>query len=113
MNLDSIRALGSKLRRSNEESLILDEWSIFHTYTSFLDVNDLDLYEVAAALVGNDFAPCILHRDGTTWFKSNGRVLFGETIYGIESGRTKVNLIGQDSDNILDQLNDYAQESWY
>lgn len=113
MNLDSIRALGSKLRRSNGESLILDEWSIFHTYTSFLDVDDLDLYEVAAALVDNDFAPCILHRDGTTWFKSNGRVLSGETIYGIESGRTKINLVGKDFDNILNQLNDYAQESWY
>ena len=113
MNLDSIRALGNKLRKGNEESLILDEWSIFHTYTSFLDVDDLDLYEVAEALVDNDFAPCILHRDGTTWFKSNGRVLSGETIYGIESGRTKINLVGQDSDNILNQLNDYAQESWY
>ncbi|WP_201595822.1 hypothetical protein [Psychrobacter vallis] len=113
MNLDSIRALGSKLRRSNEESLILDEWSIFHTYTSFLDVDDLNLYEVAAALVDNDFAPCILHRDGTTWFKSDGRVLSGETIYGIESGRTRVNLVGKNSDNILNQLNDYAQESWY
>lgn len=113
MNLDSIRALGDKLYRGNEESLILDEWSIFHTYTSFLDVEDLDLHEAATLLVDNDFAPCILHRDGTTWFKSDEEVLSGITTHKLESNEIVIRLVGQDSKDIFSQLNSYAQESWH
>ena len=113
MNTNFVKSVGRKLFKGNEDNLTLDEWNIFHTYTSFLDVKNLNLEELAKSLVENDFAPCVLHKNGTTWFKSDDEVISGTTVLGSDPSQVEINLIGKDSENDFGKLSSYAKESWY
>jgi hypothetical protein len=66
--------------------LQIEEWEIWHTYTSFLETTSVDLQESARRLVASGIAECAMVCDGRTYWRANGTVASGST--EIEIGST-------------------------
>src|SRR3989449_6686258 len=50
----------------------IEEWEIWHTYTTYLESTNIDLLESARRLVASGVAECAMLRDGRTYWRSNG-----------------------------------------
>src|ERR1035438_2049453 len=61
-------------------ALDIEEWEIWHTYTTFLESTAIDLQESARRLVVSGLAECAMLRDGRTYWRSNGTVESGSTV---------------------------------
>jgi hypothetical protein len=59
--------------------MILTEWEIWYTYSTYLTGGVEDLTSAAKALVESGLAYCAMHRDGETYWKSNAGVRCGLT----------------------------------
>lgn len=93
--------------------MIIRDWDIWHTYSSFLETGHINLVAAGSALVGSGFAPCVLHRDGQTWWQAEERTRTGLTHVELNPRRigAKITLEvegGGDSD-----LEGYTAEAWY
>lgn len=66
-------------------ALEIEEWEIWHTYTTFLEATEIDLVESARRLVASGIAECAMLRDGSTYWRSNGAVEHGSTFIDVDS----------------------------
>ncbi len=89
------------------------DWDIWHVYSSFLDVNKINLEAAGEALVHSGLAACVLHRDGRTWWNKNDETSSGYTdfICNIQKTNTRITVKNDKGDSA--DLSDYAQEAWY
>jgi hypothetical protein len=71
-------------------ALEIEEWEIWHTYTTFLESTGIDLLEAARRLVGSGVAECAMLRDGRTYWRSHDTVGAGVTVVEVDaiSGRS-------------------------
>ena len=60
--------------------MLIRDWDIWYTYSSFLEVSHIDLTAAASALVRSGLSPCVVHRDGQTWWKVENQVRTGQTL---------------------------------
>jgi len=65
--------------------LEIEEWEIWHTYTTFLESTAIDLQESARRLVASGLAECAMLRDGRTYWRSNSTVGSGSTVIEVDS----------------------------
>lgn len=90
----------------------LYEWEIWHTYTSYIEVNQIDLEYAARRAVESGIAYLSLHRDGMTVWKGEEGIGCGESeirlapdshraVFGIES-----------TEKNSSQPNGFAAEAW-
>ena len=63
----------------------LNEWEIWHTYTTYLDCAPLDLTAGAKSLVDLGVAECVMLSDGATVWKSANGTCFGTTIIDLNA----------------------------
>jgi hypothetical protein len=66
-------------------ALEIEEWEIWHTYTSFLETAGIDLPETARRLVASGVAECAMLRDGRVFWRSSGTVGSGSTVIDVNS----------------------------
>jgi acetyl esterase/lipase len=59
--------------------LEIEEWEIWHTYTTYFEATEIDLSETARRLVAADVAECAMSRDGRTYWRSDAAVSSGST----------------------------------
>lgn len=65
-------------------ALDIEEWEIWHTYTTFLESTEIDLQESARRLVASGLAECAMLRDGQTYWRSNNTVESGSTVVEVD-----------------------------
>ena len=66
-------------RRSRDSTLILREWEVWHTYSTFFTGPVFDLTRGARKLVATGSVLCAVHRDGTAdWAAPDGTLQTGE-----------------------------------
>jgi len=59
----------------------LREWEIWHSYSTYLNEQKINLEHAAKELVDSGLALCSMHRDGRTYWQSGK---------GTQSGQTKI-----------------------
>lgn len=65
-------------------TLELEEWEIWHTYTTYLDSPRLNLEVGALVLVNSGVADCVMSSDGHTWWHGDDGVAQGITKFKID-----------------------------
>ena len=92
-------------------SIEIEEWEIWHTYTTYLDATNLDLSQTAGRLVASGVAECAMLSDGRTFWNSNGTVASGSTQISIDapSGRSTFQLRLDDG---CQRPEGFALEAW-
>lgn len=93
--------------------LIINEWEIWHTYTTHILVSCVDLDDLARRLVESDIALCSMLRDGRTYWRSESTVGSGMTSVCLEPHASYAECeieidVGCDA-----KLKGFAAEAWY
>lgn len=63
--------------------MILRDWEVWHTYSTYLTGSSIDLHNAARAVVASQLAACALHSDGSA---------FWNTPEGVGSGKAHVTM---------------------
>ena len=69
-------------------ALEIEEWEIWHTYTTYLESTHIDLQESARRLITSGVAECAMLRDGRTYWRSDNGAQSGSTSIEIDSDGT-------------------------
>src|SRR6266849_7605661 len=90
----------------------IEEWEIWHTYTTYLESTNIDLLESARRLVASGVAECAMLRDGRTYWRSNGMVGSGATVIEVDSisGRSTFRL--EFDEGCKAKPDGFALEAW-
>ncbi|UUA74211.1 hypothetical protein [Cellvibrio sp. QJXJ] len=91
----------------------IKDWDIWHVYSSFLDVTNLSLHNIAYKAVKSKLAVCALHRDGETWWQTNQGVKVGFTKIEMNSQSTGACIKKEMQLNEGEELDAYTLEAWY
>ena len=65
-------------------ALEIEEWEIWHTYTTYLESTDLDLEDSARRLVACGIADCAMLQDGRTYWRSTDKIGAGSTVINMD-----------------------------
>jgi hypothetical protein len=65
--------------------LEIEEWEIWHTYSTFLEQAEIDLAETACRLVSSGIAECAMLSDGRTYWRSQDVIGSGLTVIEVDS----------------------------
>jgi len=92
----------------------LYEWEIWHTYTSYIEVNEVDLVYLAQHFVESGMAYLALHRDGMTVWRVKEGIGKGHTIINMapdgHNEKFKFTLLPEVD---VPELSDFAEEAWW
>ena len=91
--------------------MVLNEWQLWHTYSTFFTVEVQDLEAAGRALVESGIAVCALHRDGKTFWESNNLICEGRTSIRMSSNSDKASISLAPNDAKM-SLNAFAKASW-
>jgi hypothetical protein len=93
-------------------ALEIEEWEIWHTYTTYLESTNIDLLESARRLVASGVAECAMLRDGRSYWRSNGMVGSGSTVIEVDSisGRSTFRL--EFDEGCKAKPDGFALEAW-
>jgi hypothetical protein len=91
----------------------LHEWEIWHTYSSTLKAQEIDLESLAEMLVHQGVAHAVLHRDGLTFWRAGDGIGRGTTYVNIDSAGVMAEIKIQPQDDQQPELCGFAQEAWY
>lgn len=89
------------------------EWEIWHTYTSYLVVEKIDLEYAAQRLVESGIAYLSFERDGRTVWRGPEGVGKGLSTIRLNSSGDKADLELTPDDNYDPNIEGFALESWY
>jgi hypothetical protein len=91
----------------------LYEWEIWHTYTSYLKIDQVDLVYTANCLVESGVAYLALHRDGYTVWRGKEGVGKGESVISLspDGHRDSFRLKYYQED--APELGEFAAEAWW
>jgi len=91
----------------------LKEWEIWHTYTSYVLNNYIDLETLAYNLVKHQIGYVALHSNGLTYWRNGDKVGKGyskiEIAEEYDRGKVKIEPI----DDSQSELKDFSLEAWY
>jgi hypothetical protein len=93
-------------------ALEIEEWEIWHTYTTYLDSTAIDLQETARRLVSSGIAECAMLRDGQTYWRSHGAVGSGSTVVEVDSISGKSTFELKLDKGCKDRPDAFALEAW-
>jgi len=86
----------------------IDEWEIWHTYSTYLDSGPFDLRRGAQSLLDSGVALCAVENNGRTYWKTSHGVASGTT--NIDSQGTSFTLVRDDAGEALPD--GFALETW-
>ena len=92
--------------------LEIQEWEIWHAYTTYLEPAVIDLDGSARRLVASGLAECAMLNDGRTYWRSNSAVCSGSTVIEVDSlgGRSTFRL--DLDDGCKARPHGFALEAW-
>jgi hypothetical protein len=93
-------------------ALEIEEWEIWHTYSTFLESTGIDLPEGARRLVASGIAECAMLRDGRTFWRSNDAIGSGSTAVGVDSASGLPVFHLELDENCKAQPEGFALEAW-
>jgi hypothetical protein len=93
--------------------MLIRDWDIWHTYSSFLNVGHIDLMQLGEALVESGVVPCVLHRDGRTWWRTGQGTRRGSTHVELNPRRIGAKITLEVDGGGETGLEGYAAEAWY
>lgn len=84
--------------KKKTSEMLLKDWDIWHSYSSFLDFSDFNLFEAAESLVRAGVAECAMHSNGQTWWRASTGVRSETTTIELNYGRSGAQIkIGNES----------------
>jgi hypothetical protein len=90
----------------------IDEWEIWHTYTSFLEATTVDLKKSARRLVSLEIAECAMVSDGKTYWRASDQVGTGSTIIEVAAPGSESKFKLQLDDGCHQKPQGFALEAW-
>ena len=94
-----------------DEDINIQEWEIWHTYTSYIQAKNLDLKYVAKYLVKSGIASLAFHKDGSTYWMEKEGLCEGITHIFYQSDKDfNIYELKSESENDVD-LGEYAREA--
>lgn len=72
--------------------MILYEWEVWNTYSSFLTGEQVDLFGTAEALVEQNLAECAMHSGGRTYLRTHEGIRRGQTTFRPNTSRTRASV---------------------
>jgi hypothetical protein len=92
--------------------LEIEEWEIWHTYSTYLESTTIDLLDTGRRLVASGIAECAMLRDGRTFWRSNGMVSTGSTAVQENSSRTPFTFRLDRDEGCAEGPSGFALEAW-
>lgn len=89
------------------------EWEIWYTYSTYLIGEIEDLSSVAKEMVESGLAPCVMHRDGETFWRSNDEVRTGITTVKVDPRGSPAKVSLKPHGNPKSNLTGFAYEAWF
>ena len=86
----------------------IEEWEIWHTYSTYLDSGPFDLPKAAQSLLQSGVALCAMESSGRTYWRTAQGVACGNT--EIDSQRTSFTLVRDKESQTLPD--GFALEAW-
>lgn len=90
----------------------LQEWEIWHTYTSFLNTSFIDLESAARHLVESGMASLAFHRDGLTIWQDDEGVGEGLSTINLAPDGNGATLHLDPTDELQPDLKEFPLEAW-
>lgn len=91
----------------------LIEWEIWHSYSTYLSEQKINLEHAAKILVDSGMAFCSMHRDGRTYWQSGKGTQSGQTKIILDSKQMKAKIMLEADSGQQDEFDSFAQEAWY
>jgi hypothetical protein len=90
----------------------VQEWEVWHTYTTYLDCPGLNLLTGASKLVESEVAECVVSSTGKTFWRSGEQVAQGITHVSVDSqtGAGSFTLVADDKS--MGTPKGFALEAW-
>lgn len=92
--------------------LELEEWEVWHTYTTYLDSSELNLELGALTLVDSGVADCVMSSDGHTWWRGDNGVAQGTTTFTIDPDTGSGSFTLSKEEHSAGLPKGFAQEAW-
>jgi hypothetical protein len=93
-------------------ALDINEWEIWHTYSTFLHATTIDLRETARRLVASGLAECAMLRDGETFWRTKDSVGSGTTIIDIDPVSDRSTFTLSLDEGCRERPEGFALEGW-
>jgi hypothetical protein len=93
-------------------ALEIEEWEIWHTYSTYLESTKIDLLDTARRLVASGIAECAMLRDGHTFWRSNSTVASGSTVVEGDSFSTQSTFQLRLDEGCKELPDGFALEAW-
>ena len=91
----------------------LIEWEIWHSYSTYLSEQKINLEHAANILVDSRMALCSMHRDGRTFWQSGKGTQSGQTKIILDSKQMNANIMLETDSGQQGEFASFAQEAWY
>jgi len=91
----------------------LIEWEIWHSYSTYLSEQKINLEHAAKILVDSGMALCSMHRDGRTYWQSGKGTQSGQTKIILDSKQMIAKIILETDSGQQGEFASFAQEAWY
>lgn len=91
----------------------INEWEIWHTYSTYLLVSSIDLELTARRLVEYGVVECAMLRDGQTYWRCRSGVGSGITAIKLEPDRIGASIKLEKASEDAYEIEGFALEAWY
>jgi hypothetical protein len=94
------------------DSFLVEEWEIWHSYSTYIKAHIVDLEKVARLLIDFEVADCSVMSDGKTFCRTDDGVVSGRTVLELSGDVKQASIKFESSD--LEEVNftPYARETW-
>ncbi len=91
----------------------INEWEIWHTYSTYLLVSNIDLDLAARRLVESGVVQCAMLRDGQTYWRCRSGIGSGITVVRLEPPGIRASIKLEQHSGKKCELEGFAAEAWY
>ena len=91
----------------------LIEWEIWHSYSTYLNEQKINLEHASKILVDSEMALCSMHRDGRTYWQSGKGTQSGQTKIILDSKQMNAKIMLETDSGQQGEFASFAQEAWY
>ncbi len=91
----------------------LIEWEIWHSYSTYLNEQKINLEHAAKILVDSGMALCSMHRDGRTYWQSEKSTQSGQTKIILDPKQMNAKIMLETDSGQQSEFASFAQEAWY
>jgi hypothetical protein len=101
------------LYANNPNTMEINEWEIWHTYSTYLLVPNIDLALAARRLVESGVVHCAMLRDGQTYWRCRSGVGSGITVVRVQPPGIRASCKLEQPPGNKAEIEGFAAEAWY